>query len=202
MTELDQKITFHAIMVISRIKKDQSLGTHNPFNAIVAETAALASSATGLKQLIGFMKNFCKSIGWETEDEKGIHMATKNLTVSKNEAKNILRILEIKKEKDPEGEVISFVKDYKEKEIPELIKAAIKRASEKAGNSTVMPFHVLEFYNYNQTQLRKSFPLNSVEISIEEPERDDVQIQTSYYGKPLVVVYTSLPFVKLTYRPL
>lgn len=202
MTEQDKKITFHAIMVISRIKKDQSLGTLNPFNTIVAETAALASSASGLKQLIGFMKNFCRGMGWESEDDKGLHMATKNLTVSKNEAKNTLRILEIKKEKDPEGEVISFVKDYKEKEIPELIRAAIKRASEKAGNSTVVPFHVLEFHNYNQTTLRKSFPLNSVEISIVEPEKDDVQIQTSYYGKPLVVVYTSLPFVKLTYRPL
>ena len=116
--------------------------------------------------------------------------------------KNILRILEIKKEKDPEGEIISFVKAYKEKEVPELIRAAIKRASEKPGNSTVMPFHVLEFYNYEQTQLRKSFPLNLMEISIEDPERDDVQIQTSYYGKPLVVVYTSLPFIKLTHKSL
>lgn len=202
MTDLDQKITFHAVMVISRIKKDQSLDTHNPFNAIVTETAALASSAAGLKQLIGFMKNFCKTMEWKTEDEKGVNMATKNLTVSKNEAKNIMRILEIKKEKDPEGEVISFVKDYKEKEVPELIRAAIKRASEKTSNSTVMPFHALEFYNYNQTQLRKSFPLNSMEISIEDPERDDVQIQTSYYGKPLVVVYTSLPFIKLTHKSL
>lgn len=201
MTDLDQKITFHAIMVISRIRYDQDQ-TFLPFPDIVLETAALASTAAGLVKLISYAESWIKATTkneLKEDEESNSKMITIKNTVTRNELKNALKILEIKKNKDPEGSMIEAVKHYINFRIPEITAAAAKRAAEKPGGSTVMPYNILEFYNYDVKKIHEILePYNMAGVWCQEVDQTDVQIQTSYYGKPMIVVYTTLPLLKLT----
>ena len=211
MTDVEKKVCFHMIQVITRIKYALAEPGEKDFPSILEATAASIGTAAGIAELLKFAKSVykqfygsCKSNTGSTElediDQEFSDSCEITKTVSKNELKNLIKLLEIKQKHGSEDDSGFQIDEYRS-QIHTEIAAAMFRAVSSVTSSTVLPFHVLEFLNFSDTEIYRAAPADhyiDLEWTQEEQQQHDIQMQLSFYSKGVPVVYTTLPMLKLT----
>ena len=218
MTGAERKTSLHVIQVITRILYSLSTPGERRFRNILARIAVRMSTAAGLRDLIAEVQNLydqyfgkedpqaeeLEQIEEELEYEGAAPASSNKITetVSKNELKNVLRVLKIKQETCPDDPIVLDLEKY-EQELNAEIQAAYVRAQKATTNSTILPYRILEFYDFYDTKIIQAAPAGHKAIlEVAAPTGRDTQIQISYYSKSTQVVYTILPTLKLSCIPL
>ena len=209
MTEIEKKVCFHMVQVITRIKYALADPGEKDFPSILEATAASIGTPAGIAELLKFAKSVykqfygsCKSNTGSTElediDQEFSDSCEITKTVSKNELKNLIKLLEIKQKHGSEDD-LGFQLDEYRSQIHVEIAAAISRAVSSVTSSTVLPFHTLEFLNFSDTEIYRAAPADHyMDLEWAQEQQHDIQVQLSFYSKGVPVVYTTLPMLKLT----
>ena len=209
MTEIEKKVCFHMIQVITRIRYALADPGEKDFPSILEATAASIGSAAGIAELLKFAKSVYKQfygINRNTKESPELEELDQEFsdsceftkTVSKNELKNLIKLLEIKQKHGPEDDLGFQIDKYKS-QIQTEIAAAVSRAINSVTSSTVLPFRVLEFLNFSDTEIYRATPAEHyMDLEWNQESQYDIQVQLSFYSKGVPVVYTTLPMLKLT----
>ena len=195
-TAITQSVSKYMVLQLTRLHYVFTPHQKLSFLELWENTAFLASSSKGLKQLLDFCQDLLDT---HTESRlAGIY--------SRNHIKNLIGLLTQKLSVAPK-DVVAFDRCDALVSAINHVEAAGYRLGTTSSHSTLLRYSALEGLNMQNkmlTEMLKAFlpdpkPANvSFHIEILKDHIKDFRIKQAYYGKSFEVVHCGVPIVKIT----